>query len=390
MIEVKKTTSLLQQTKLIVDTQQKMSVLRGENFNVFSILKMERKENETHSAFLEELLNPNGTHLMGNVFLRLFLEEITYKHIAYFDMESAETQVEYHISKRDNTTKEGGRIDILIKDKNNLTISIENKIDAGDQEHQIERYTNYNKNKNTVYYLTKYGTPASTYSKGALIENEAYFCISYKDTIKNWLENCLKEATNQPILRESIKQYIVLIRKITNTMENTLEKQLNKLMMSNYAEAAYISSNFESLKDYIKDSTRNKIIEVTNLKISDKSLGYRVENGSKVTSKYAQIWIKKGAHDFYYGVESFSGNGHHDGKLFVGIYVMNTQGLPNNTDLKSGWNKTAYILDESEEEINFSTPSLLSKLYTDKDYKSTLANTVAEQIINYINTHPIY
>ena len=34
----------------------------GENFNIFSILKMRRKEVETHSRFIYELLNPNGSH----------------------------------------------------------------------------------------------------------------------------------------------------------------------------------------------------------------------------------------------------------------------------------------------------------------------------------------
>lgn len=45
----------------------------GENFNIFSILKMESKENDTHSAFLGELLNPNGSHLKEDLFLSAFV-----------------------------------------------------------------------------------------------------------------------------------------------------------------------------------------------------------------------------------------------------------------------------------------------------------------------------
>ena len=62
---------LLLDAKRISDHQEEISTLKGENFNVFSILKMESKENETHSAFLGELLNPKGSHGFGSLFLKL-------------------------------------------------------------------------------------------------------------------------------------------------------------------------------------------------------------------------------------------------------------------------------------------------------------------------------
>jgi len=45
-------------------------------FNIFSILRAERNERFTHSAFIAELLNPNGSHCQGAIFLKLFLDEI--------------------------------------------------------------------------------------------------------------------------------------------------------------------------------------------------------------------------------------------------------------------------------------------------------------------------
>jgi hypothetical protein len=254
---------LLQETQRIAHRQQEMAVLRGENFNLFSILKMERKENSTHSAFLEELLNPKGSHLLGDVFLRSFLQEIDFKNISDFDFESAKTKVEYHIAFKDIENKTGGRIDILISDKNGNTISVENKIDAGDQDYQIERYANFNKEKNTVYYLTLTGHPPSKKSKGDLNEDEDYHCISYSDTIISWLEKCHKEASNQAILRETIKQYMILISKLTNKLSSQeMKKELEQLISKNYSSAkliqkAVFDAELQKTKDFVVEFSKS-------------------------------------------------------------------------------------------------------------------------------------
>ena len=63
---------------------------------------MERKENETHSAFICELLNPKGRHFKGNTFLRLFLSVIENDTI---DLDSARVKTEHYIGKKDIENK---------------------------------------------------------------------------------------------------------------------------------------------------------------------------------------------------------------------------------------------------------------------------------------------
>jgi hypothetical protein len=46
---------LFQSIKLIIESYKEKEKLRGEHFNVFSILGVEHKENSTHSAFLSEI-----------------------------------------------------------------------------------------------------------------------------------------------------------------------------------------------------------------------------------------------------------------------------------------------------------------------------------------------
>lgn len=251
--------NLLKTINLLVDENEKLKREKGENFNIFSVLNMESKENATHSAFLGELLDPRGSHMLGNLFLELFLNTIGHKQVVQFDLGSARLKLEKYIGKRDDTTKEGGRIDIYLYDKKGNTISIENKIYASDQPHQIERYANHNKKHNTVYYLTLKGDTPSEVSVGELENEKDYHCISYRSTILLWLTSCLKEATKQPLLSASIEQYMLLIKKLTNQLSNSkMDAKIYQLISDNYDAAKDIESNLwrvelEETKAFLKD-----------------------------------------------------------------------------------------------------------------------------------------
>lgn len=206
---------------------------RGEYFNIFSVLRLETKEVRLHSAFLAELLNPEGSHGLGKQFLELFLNMVVRKNKEnfYFETENAKVHVEYYIGIISEDKKSGGRIDLLIEDGKGNAIIIENKINAGDQEYQLLRYNNFAKDKYKsnykLLYLTKDGGEASEYSTGK--ENFKYQCISYRDNILPWLECCEQAAVRHPLIRETIHQYIINIKEILNIMEDSA---LNNLIDS--------------------------------------------------------------------------------------------------------------------------------------------------------------
>ncbi|MCW5521111.1 PD-(D/E)XK nuclease family protein [Aureitalea sp. L0-47] len=247
---------VLTDSKRIVAHQKKLEQLRGEHFNIFSILKVESQENDTHSAFLGELLNPKGSHLMGPKFLSLFLNEIGDNSI---ELSSARLTLEYYVGSANMSTNTGGRIDIYIWDALGNSLSIENKIYAGDQEAQLKRYANHNKEKNTVFYLTLNGDDASEESKVDLKLDEDYYCLSYRTNIIDWLEACLKEATDQPILRESIKQYIILLKKLTDQLSNKdMENEIKEILRKNYTTAKHIEAGIkdvevEAVNDFLNE-----------------------------------------------------------------------------------------------------------------------------------------
>lgn len=60
---------------------QKERYHKGENYNLFSILRIEGSELK-HSALIANLLDPKGSHGCGDAFLRAFFE-IALKGTAY-------------------------------------------------------------------------------------------------------------------------------------------------------------------------------------------------------------------------------------------------------------------------------------------------------------------
>lgn len=188
--------------------------MTGENFNVFKLLGMASKEVKTHTAFITELLNPRGSHQQETVFLKLFIDQFQIKD---FHMPSAQVFAEYYIGAKTDTT--GGRIDLVLSDANGSRIFIENKIYASDQENQLLRYYNYDRGAR-LFYLTLNGDPASERSTGKELDESHYSRISYRTQLLEWLEGCKKEAVNLPILRETLTQYIHLIKDLTNQTIN--------------------------------------------------------------------------------------------------------------------------------------------------------------------------
>jgi hypothetical protein len=404
MIEKEKIKALLRNTKRIVNHQNEMMIAKGENFNLFSVLKMETKEDSTHSAFLAELLNPKGSHKMGTVFLELFLQTINHTNNLEnlkipkenFETEGAKVTTEYYIGNVNFEKQTGGRIDIFLKDKKENCISIENKIYAKDQNQQIKRYFNFKTDKNTVYYLTLDGKSPSDDSKLGLKEEIDFFNISYKDQIVGWLELCLKEVANFSSLRESINQYILLIKKLTNTMDDKYQAELLDVMMSNIEESKFIANNYDNAVLALKNNFRKDLKKKLEI---DLSVNYNLVLGDiPKSNKISQLWIHlKSNPDFLFGVESFSGHGHKDGSMFVGLvpkgnydskYLMT---LPEENKLNNGWRQVRFLKTEDLNPINLShnyTIKILNNKGKENQssYKELL-NTCYEQIIGFVRDY---
>ncbi|MEQ8624627.1 MAG: PD-(D/E)XK nuclease family protein [Vicingaceae bacterium] len=267
VIDLNRAEAICKESNTIIKHYDEIRQLNGEDFNVYSLLGLEHAENQTHSNFLAELLNPLGTHRMGNIFLQLFLDRIGLDELI---AEGAFVTIEKHIGAVDLNKKTGGRIDIHIEDKNGNSLSIENKIYAGDQQSQLERYVNYKKNQNSVFYLTLEGSDASLESKGSLIAGEEYQLISYKDDILDWLVDCQKEAVEIERIRSGIGHYIQLIRKLTNQSTNYhMDEKLKNIIRNNYHEVRYLADQIEEVEKEQVIQLMEEVVPLLKDKLSD-------------------------------------------------------------------------------------------------------------------------
>ena len=229
---------------------------KGENYNLFSILNIERYELK-HSALIANLLDPKGSHGCGDAFLRAFFE-IALKGTAYPFESSTPPQsyTEYYTGPIAGDT--GGRIDILVK-SSRYGLIIENKIYAGDQDKQLIRYDNYGKETfgadgYLLVYLTLYGCDASkesTATKSA--EEVGYLRLSYAEDILRWLEQCVRLAYDKPLVRESLNQYIQTIKQLTyqDMNQENIEKIID-LAVDHPEVVATLSSKLDAIAQRIR------------------------------------------------------------------------------------------------------------------------------------------
>ena len=229
---------------------------KNKPFNIFNALKIESRENR-HSAFIANLLNPEGTHLCGNFFLRTFIEMLKSKEKYSQVKEIIDKLADNVWVNTEKDLKNNSRVDVWIKNKTeNFYLLIENKIYAGDEDKQLFRYRNYlgghekeGRNSNgerrigVLLYLTVNGKDASPDSTGGIAknQNDGYYTISYNVEIKEWLETCLKKdllkEEKYERVKSAIEQYLELIDFLTINIKlrDELLKEFNNKDIINKA-----------------------------------------------------------------------------------------------------------------------------------------------------------
>ena len=216
-IELQKALVVLQGKIETIESIQKQ---KGETFNIFSVLQMERLEVKTHSAFIFEMINPNGSHCQVALYLELFIRNTL--GLVDFDLTGVKV-------KREDPTDDGRRIDFTIEN-DKYFIVIEMKIDASDQSQQLIDYKKHADTKGKsveLFYLTLDGRDASDDS--AIDEKSdkqvEYKKLSFSADILEWVEACIEKSATLPTIRETLIQYAGLIRKITGQTSKEITMQ---------------------------------------------------------------------------------------------------------------------------------------------------------------------
>ena len=378
--------SLLNEVKQIVKIHEEYANKQGENFNIFSILRMGRKEVETHSRFIYELLNPKGKHGQDDIFLKSFAKIV-------LGSEVSNTAID---PQREDLTTKKRRIDFTLETDANI-IGIEMKIDAGDQKNQLFDYHKELKNRADkkgkkqgvkLFYLTLNGSEASKYSHTKNGETVKYKSISFDNEILNWIDDCIQQSAEKSVLREALIQYKILIEKLTgkNTDMNT---EIAKLIGKN-------TENFKSALELEKGLTQAKIkLQIKFWEELLAKLGEGFEFGGQYNHEGG---VKESCSRYYnkqknrenYGIE-YKFNNNEKQKLMLiidikdGVYFClktdeNNQGYVNNKIKKSEIEigKNGYFFPESRLFSNKENNNLIEMMLDENAKNEDIKNLAQE------------
>ena len=285
------------------------------DYNIFTLFHGFSDEVNLHSNFIASLLDPNGDHYKGDLFLKLFLE------MCGIDDFSIDTS-------RATVFKEFKHIDIYISDGKKHII-LENKVYAKDQLTQIARYIKAIQNKGAeesdsvkdedicVLYLHPDGKLPDDQSFGdyhakLLGENPSikFKVISYGNEILRWIDRCKNEVSNITDLNVFLSQYKDVIEMIYDRYKRIDEMETAKfveIFKENYTAVSEIANNYQEMRKkiiYSFFSNAAKILRgdseiksVYDIK-TEENQDYRPIIITKKNPKDGEIWEK-----FYFTVE---------------------------------------------------------------------------------------
>lgn len=229
------------------------------------------------------MLTPDGNYGMDSEFLVSFMKsiELPDNYIIPSKVNRREI-VEREICPKTDTT--GGRKDIIIEDGHNAII-IENKIYATDQENQLLCYYNnamekFGEGHFVLLYLNLDGHEPSEFSTNN--EDIAYKCISYSEDIIAWLSQCVKTAYNRPLIRETMTQYINLLKQLTGKdMDKEQIDEVTKLALDNLEAASILMG--------VKDDVAQSLL---NTYLIPRLVDFAKENGLDFTHADDNSWYE--------------------------------------------------------------------------------------------------
>lgn len=272
-----------------ITTHKKSSNLNGESFNIFSILRARRDEVNTHSRFIFELLNPNGSHGEKGKFSELLVKTIC-------------PDLSHHPEPdevfREDKTSNGKRIDFTIRSTGNYILGIEMKIDAADQPKQLYSYNEELLRRKDVHeahrliYLTLDGEAASEASLNYKAID--YQQMSFKFDVIDWLKKCILE-TKKIELIAAIKQYIRLIESITG-ISHTMTQQISEKIISSkesFNSSLAIERTLKQSKAELQIRFWNEVIRQLE-KTGDKPDLFHTKKVKKTKNSYEKL-----AHNYY-------------------------------------------------------------------------------------------
>jgi hypothetical protein len=201
-------TSFINSYQIVNKLAEKIEKHEAPEFNVFSIWGIGHLEVITHTPFLEELLNPKGSHGQKDLFLKSFLDEFT--NFTEAEKSSEDWKV----------LREREKVDLRIVNYELMkAVFIENKIYSDAHSGQLSRYykifeEQFKCDGEFIYltidgdYLNDDGFDETIYPKNKMKLKR----LSYRQDITKWLSD-IARFIHAAKVKDSLNQYVELIHK---------------------------------------------------------------------------------------------------------------------------------------------------------------------------------
>jgi hypothetical protein len=290
----------------LLEARKRFAAQLAPDFNLFNFLR----HNEMGlSSAIADLLDPNGTHGQGNVFLERFVRNLATDYdCADYDWIASTNDWQVSTEK---TLSNQRRLDIYMQSKNGL-VAIENKPWAGDQEEQLIAYAEYlREHAQSIPWLLIY-LGNSEPSEGSINKSERQRLEQSKnlrlikfDFLVEWLDECATKARALPV-RVFIEELAKYIRTRVNgemdmSEKNEVVKEILK-SQKNIEAAFHVVNAIDSLKENLLDKFHDELKDACMPK------GYKLEwdRGMKSGKKGAGFGVKlEGSHRLYIRIEFF-------------------------------------------------------------------------------------
>lgn len=189
--------SLSFRLELLNRARKSLNTYLSQDLRVFSYIA---PDENMLSRILKDLLDPDGPHGQGEVFLVKFLERIGHPELSgEASLATARCQTPA------SCVPEGGLIDITVSFPS-FEIGIENKPSAVEQPDQLSRYCRHldahSHGRFCMVFWDGRGTAPTSISEEYRQTLEAGGCfkvLSYIPDLRDWLEECIRESKSDKL-----------------------------------------------------------------------------------------------------------------------------------------------------------------------------------------------
>ncbi len=202
--------SLVFKYKIFREVKKQVDRYLASDFNLVGIMN---PDEERISNIIALLLDPEGGHGQGKIFLAKFLEMLSknFQERLPGKLEDLEKLISCRV-RVEREVEAQGRLDIKVRflanEKPYFVVGIENKPWAGDQMKQLKRYSESLKdemdNDFVLLFISGDGRLPSEYSisngeRRSLERDGKLLCSGYRSFLLPWLEACYKECESEKV-----------------------------------------------------------------------------------------------------------------------------------------------------------------------------------------------